>query len=63
MKFKVPGMMCMHCVKSITDALNLMEGVSEVSVDLQSKVVSLHAVENKRNEILTTIEELGFDVE
>ncbi len=63
MKFKVPGMMCMHCVKSVTDALESMAEVSNVRVDLSSKEVSLEAPENLREKIISTIEDLGFDVE
>ncbi|MBQ7095657.1 MAG: heavy-metal-associated domain-containing protein [Clostridia bacterium] len=63
MKFKVPGMMCMHCVKSVTDALESMAEVSNVRVDLSSKEVSLEAQENLREKIISTIEDLGFDVE
>lgn len=63
MKFKVPGMMCMHCVKSVTDALESMAEVSNVQVELSSKEVSLEAQENQREKIISTIEDLGFDVE
>ena len=63
MKFKVFGMMCMHCVKSVTDALESMDEVSNVRVDLSSKEVSLEAPDNLREKIISTIEDLGFDVE
>ena len=60
MKFKVEGMMCMHCVKSVTDALNELEGVSEVSVDLPTKTVSF---EGDADKVRETIEDLGCEVE
>ena len=63
MNFKVPGMMCMHCVKSVTDALNGMEGVGNVQVNLSTKEVSLEAEEGLRAAIVAAIEDLGFDVE
>ena len=63
MKITVHGMMCMHCVKSVTDALNALEGVSEVSVELSSGVVTLKAEEALRTTIVQTVEDLGFDVE
>ena len=63
MKFKVPGMMCMHCVKSVTDALNGMDGVSDVAVELESKTVSLTADESLKPAIISTVEDLGFDIE
>lgn len=63
MNFKVPGMMCMHCVKSVTDALNAMEGVGNVQINLSTKEVSLEAEEGLRAAIVAAIEDLGFDVE
>ena len=32
---KVKGMSCQHCVMSVTKALNQLEGVQNVQVDLQ----------------------------
>ena len=63
MKLTVHGMMCMHCVKSVTDALNGLEGVSEVAVDLPTKTVTLAADESLRATVIETIEELGFEAE
>lgn len=63
MEFKVPGMMCMHCVKSITDALNEMEGVTDVVIALETKTVSLSADASLKESIINAIEDLGFDVE
>lgn len=60
MSFKVPGMMCMHCVKSITDALNALEGISNVQIDLSTKTVSFEGDAEKAK---NAIEDLGFDVE
>ncbi len=63
MEFHVEGMMCMHCVKSVTDALEAMEGVSDVSVDLPTKTVTLTADPSLKAAIVNTIEDLGFEVE
>lgn len=60
MTFKVDGMMCMHCVKSITEALNVLDGVSDVQIDLKTKTVSFNGDAEK---VKATIEDLGFDVE
>lgn len=62
MKFKVDGMMCMHCVKSVTDALNALEGVADVKVELETKTVSLTADDTMKETVYNTIEDLGFDV-
>lgn len=61
---KVKGMSCQHCVKSVTDALNGLDGVTNVAVDLTSglaeydeeKPVSVDAVKE-------AIRKIGFDVE
>lgn len=63
MELKVNGMMCMHCVKSVTDALNAMDGVSDVSVTLETKMVSFSADPSLKEKIVETIEDLGFEVE
>lgn len=34
---KIEGMMCMHCVKHVTDALNAVDGVSSCEVNLKKK--------------------------
>ncbi len=60
MTFKVDGMMCMHCVKSITDALDAMDGITDVQVDLSAKTVSFNGDAEK---VKAAIEDLGFDVE
>lgn len=44
-ELKVEGMMCQHCVKHVTDALQAVEGVEKAEVDLKKKraVVTLSA--------------------
>ena len=34
---KIEGMMCMHCVKHVDKALNAVEGVTSVAVNLEAK--------------------------
>lgn len=55
---KVPGMMCMHCVNSISAALR--EIASDVTVDLATKTVTFNGDINAAKE---AIEEIGFDIE
>lgn len=63
MKIKVPGMMCMHCVKSISDTMNSMDDVFDVQVDLDTKLVTLQAKDGLQEKILSAIDDLGFDAE
>ncbi len=37
---KVKGMSCQHCVKAVTKALNEVDGVGDVNVDLSTGEVS-----------------------
>ena len=37
--YSVPGMTCGHCVNSVTSELTAVAGVTEVSVDLTTKLV------------------------
>lgn len=58
----VEGMSCGHCEKAVKNALNELEGVREVEVDLGEKEVVVQG-ENLDNEILReAIDEAGYDV-
>ena len=37
---KVTGMSCEHCVKAITEALNILSGLADITVDLKNGTVS-----------------------
>jgi copper chaperone len=39
LSFRVPDMSCGHCVASVTGAVEELEGVGGVDVDLESKQV------------------------
>ena len=56
---KVPGMMCMHCVAGVTDALNNADGISEVKVELSSKTVTFCG---DKQTAIEAIDAIGFDV-
>ncbi|MFW5487253.1 MAG: heavy-metal-associated domain-containing protein [Desulfovibrio sp.] len=60
---KVKGMSCQHCVGAVTEALEKLEGVGEVKVDLASGTAeyeekSAVSVED----IKAAIEAVGFEV-
>jgi len=60
---KISGMSCGHCTAAVTKALSAIEGVSEVSVDLEkgearyseTAAVSLDTIKN-------VIAKIGFEV-
>ncbi len=61
---KVEGMTCQHCVGIITDALNNINGLNTVNVDLVKKEVSVKFNENetKLQKIFDKIIEVGFEL-
>lgn len=58
----VEGMMCMHCVKHVTDALQAVEGVEKADVDLKKKraVVTLAAPVADET-LIAAVKEAGYE--
>ena len=61
-KFNVEGMSCGNCVKSIEANVSQLAGVEQVQVELAAKKVSVTVTEANEQQIIETIEDLGFDV-
>ncbi len=59
---KVDGMMCMHCVHSVEDALKQQDGISNIEVSLKEQVVSFEADATLKEKAIEIIEDLGFEV-
>ena len=61
---QVEGMTCGHCVETVTNAVNSLEGVNQISVDLDKKQVSVDFDESRTNSeaISSKITEVGFEV-
>ncbi len=61
--FKVEGMTCDHCVRTVKNALLAVEGVSEVEVSLSSGIVKIKVErEIPFEKIKKAIEEWGYKV-
>ena len=60
----VEGMTCGHCVETVTQAVNSIDGISQVSVDLDTKQVSVDFDDSRTNlnAISSKIVEVGFEV-
>ena len=58
----VEGMSCGHCEKAVKNALNELEGVSKVEVDLATKKVEIEGEELNDILIKGAIEEAGYEV-
>ena len=60
---KIEGMMCGHCQMAVTKALNSLEGVSEVEVNLEKKEAYVDCTENITKEDLTkVVTDAGYTV-
>ena len=58
----IEGMSCGHCVSAVTDALNKLEGVKSVEVNLENKNAVIEVDNVKDEDIKEAIENIGFDV-
>ena len=59
----VDGMMCMHCVAHVKDALSKVEGVSDVLVSLDEKTAILNCTENVTDQMLSdAVTNAGYTV-
>lgn len=58
----VEGMMCMHCVKHVEDALKGITGVKKVKVELEKNTAQVEYVPSKTNEaeLVSAIEKAGY---
>ncbi len=59
---KIKGMSCQHCVKSTKDALEKIEGISNVQVDLEKGEATFDG-EVASEIIKEAIVKIGFEVE
>ena len=60
---KVKGMSCQHCVMSVTKALNRLEGIKNVQVDLARGEVQFDNTKAVlMDQIEKAIEEAGYEV-
>ena len=58
--WNVPDMSCQHCIDAITGEVTKVDGVSDVSIDLDAKTVAV--VGGDADAIVAAIDEAGFDV-
>ena len=60
---KIEGMMCQHCVAHVTKALQGVEGVENVEVNLKKKTAVVSSQTELSNEVLTkAIVDAGYTV-
>jgi copper chaperone CopZ len=61
----VPEMSCQHCVHTVSTALNALEGVSNVNVDLPSTTVKLNYQPGQveRSQIIAALDAAGYSAQ
>lgn len=61
-KFLVPGMTCGHCEKAVTEEIGKIAGVTEVTVDLESKAVVVDSTGPVAwDDLVAAVDEAGFE--
>ena len=58
--YSVPGIHCAHCGISIREEVSEVEGVEDVEVDLEAKVVTIRGRELSDEQLRAAIEEAGY---
>lgn len=59
----IEGMQCNHCKMSVEKALNSIEGITSVEVNLENKnAVIEYSKEIENDKIKSVIEDAGFEV-
>ncbi|HPD57462.1 MAG TPA: heavy-metal-associated domain-containing protein [Smithellaceae bacterium] len=60
---KIKGMSCQHCVMAVTRALEAIDGVKNVSVDLQTGTATYEEIKPvDASAIVQAIKKAGYDV-
>ncbi|SFB05841.1 copper ion binding protein [Amycolatopsis marina] len=61
--YTVKGMTCGHCVRSVTEEVSEIEGVTNVSVDLPTGAVTVtSAREVGTEQVRAAVEEAGYEL-
>ncbi len=59
----IEGIMCQHCVRHATEALEKIDGVSDVKVSLENKNAVIHVNQNVTDEQITNaIVAAGYEI-
>jgi copper chaperone CopZ len=59
--YSVPAIHCDHCAASIREEVSEVEGVDEIDVDLDSKLVTIRGRQLNDAALRTAIEEAGYE--
>jgi copper chaperone len=59
--YSVPAIHCAHCALSIREEVSEVEGVDEVDVDLETKIVTIQGSELDDAALRAAIGEAGYE--
>jgi copper chaperone len=59
--YSVPAIHCAHCAMSIREEVSEVEGVDEVAVDLETKLVTIQGTELDDAALRAAIGEAGYE--
>lgn len=60
--YSVPGMTCGHCESAVKTEVSAVPGVTDVAVDLDTKLVTVIGEQLDDATIVAAIDEAGFEV-
>ena len=61
MEYSVPAIHCAHCAMSIREEVSEVEGVDEVGVDLETKIVTVQGHDLDDASLRAAIVEAGYE--
>ena len=59
--FRVDGMNCNHCVVAVSGEVGQVAGVTDVEVDLDTKLVRVSGADLDDAAVVAAIDEAGYD--
>lgn len=59
--YNVPAIHCAHCAMSIREEVSEVEGVDDVVVDLETKIVTVSGSDLDDSALRAAIEEAGYE--
>ena len=60
--YTVTGMTCDHCVRSVTEEISEIDGVTDVAVDLDRATVTVTGEQIDDNAVRAAVDEAGYQV-
>jgi copper chaperone len=59
--YTVPGLSCSHCKQAVTEEVSKVDGVVDVDVDLDTKLVLVHGERLDDGAVREAIQEAGYE--